>query len=78
MGIGMYLVIFEIVPHEETWTFTRNFITLRPTLPPQNFWWIMQALLGLTYIIYFVVGKPIHSVEQFFTQSILVADEGTN
>jgi len=75
MGIGMYLSVFELVPHEETWTFTRNFITLKPTLPPQNPWWLMQALLGLIYIIYFVMGKPIHSIEQFFTQYILVADE---
>jgi len=75
IGIGTYLTAFKVVPHEETWTFTRSFIALRPTLPPQNFWWLTQALLGLIYLIYFVFGKPIHAIESFFTQYILVAGE---
>ena len=75
VGIGIYSRLFDEVSSEVVRKFAISIITLRPSLPPENFWFLIHTLLAEIFIIYSVTGKPMHLVGQFFTQYILVSEK---
>ncbi len=48
-----------------------------PAHPQPGFWFLAHVLLSEFFIIYAVIGKPIHLIGQLFTQYILVSEEGS-
>ncbi|MFQ6122060.1 MAG: respiratory nitrate reductase subunit gamma [Dehalococcoidales bacterium] len=75
VGVGIYARIFHEVSSEAVREFATNLITFNMILPPQNLWFLIHTLLAELFIIYSVIGKPIHLVGQLFTQYILVSEE---
>ena len=72
--IGAYIRVNNLVDPEVYRTFARSIITLSPTLPPMNPWFLAHALLGEFYLMYIVSGKMIHSIGWLFAQYILVSE----
>lgn len=72
--IGIYARVFHEASSETVREFAISLLTFRPVVPPENFWFLVHALLGELFIIYSVAGKPMHAVGQFFTQYILATE----
>lgn len=75
--VGIYSRVFHEVSSDAVRDFALSVVAFNPALPPQNFWFLMHVLLSEFFIIYAVIGKPIHLVGQLFTQYILVSEEGS-
>jgi len=75
VGVGIYARVFHEVSSDAVREFAVSVVTLRPILPPENSWFLLHTLLSEFFIIYAVMGKPIHFVGQLFTQYILVTKE---
>jgi len=73
--VGIYARVFHEVSSDAVREFAISVVTLRPILPPENGWFLAHTLLSELFIIYAVMGKPIHFVGQLFTQYILVSKE---
>ena len=73
IGIAVITRLFNLGENPDVYrAFVASVITLSPSLPPPNLWFLTHALLGLIFLIYFPFGKPIHAIGQFFNQYILV------
>ena len=77
VGVGIYARLFHEVSSDAVREFATSVTTFSPALPPQNFWFLIHTLLSELFIIYAVIGKPIHLVGQLFTQYIIVAEEAS-
>lgn len=75
VGVGIYARVFHEVNSDAVREFAISVLTLRPILPPENGWFLVHTLLSECFIIYAVMGKPIHALGQLFTQYILVSKE---
>lgn len=75
--VGIYARMFHAVDSDVVREFALSVVTFRPAIPPQDFWFLLHVLLSEFFIIYAVIGKPIHLVGQLFTQYILVSEEGS-
>lgn len=74
VGIGIYARVADEASSEIVREFARNLWSFNPEMPPANTWFLIHTFLAELFIIYSVLGKPMHLVGQFFTQYIMVSE----
>ena len=74
VAFGAYIRVHNVVEPETYRAFVRSIITLNPTLPLLNPWFLIHAFVGEIYLIYIVSGKMMHSIGWFFAQHILASE----
>ena len=72
--IGLYARLADEATSETVREFSRNLWTFQPEMPPAHTWFLIHTFLAEIFIIYAVVGKPIHLVGQLFTQYIMTSE----
>lgn len=75
VSLGAYMRVGNVVEPEVYRAFAISIITLNPTLPLPNPWFLIHSLLGLIYLMYIQSGKMMHSIEWLFGQYILVSEK---
>ena len=74
IGVGIYARLFHEVDSDAVRQFAISVFVFKPILPPQNLWFLLHSFLAELFIMYSIMGKPIHSVGQLFTQYIVVTE----
>ena len=72
--VGLYARIADEASSEVVREFARNLWSFQPEMPPAHTWFLIHTFLAEIFLIYAVVGKPIHLVGQFFTQYIMTSE----
>ena len=72
LAIGVYARVADEASSEAVRWWARALWSFNPEMPPENTWFLIHTFLAEVFIIYSVLGKPVHLVGQFFTQHILV------
>jgi len=72
--IGLYARVADEASSEIVRDFTINLWTFKPEMPPTHTWFLIHTLMAELFIIYAIIGKPIHLVGQFFTQYIMTSE----